>query len=85
MVDIGGTTADTEHDQLAVSGNLTIGGTLNVTLKAGYTPSPDDKFIIITATSISGTFSTLNLPTLATGFWQVNYNATNVELVIILG
>jgi hypothetical protein len=73
--EINGTTAGTQHDQITVTGTATISGTLNTTI--GYTPSNGDRIEIITATAISGTFSTVTLP----NDWKIEYSATKVELV----
>ena len=61
-VDIGGT-AGTQYDQLVVTGNVTLGGTLNTTLMNGYVPAGSETFYIIQAGgSSSGTFATTNYP-----------------------
>jgi fibronectin-binding autotransporter adhesin len=61
-IEIGGP-AGTQYDKLAVTGNLEAGGTLAVSLINGYLPLPAATFGILGG-SISGAFSTLNLPTL---------------------
>ena len=53
------------HDLLHVSGTAALGGTLNVTYAIGNSaPHIGDVFHLIDATSISGAFSSLQLPTL---------------------
>src|SRR5688500_5103378 len=55
----------TGHDRLNVTGNFTTGGILNVSLLNGYTPAPGTSFEIVLATgTVTGTFGTLNLPTI---------------------
>ncbi len=49
-----------EFDQLIVSGAVTLGGTLNLT-ETGNVPA--GSYTIITGSSVSGSFATLNLPT----------------------
>ncbi len=46
-IEIGGSTPGTDYDQLNVSGQLTLGGTLELVLINGYSPSGDDTFEII--------------------------------------
>jgi CSLREA domain-containing protein len=53
------------HDQLVVSGAATLGGTLNVTLTNGFTPAPLNNFLLLNASTLSGTFATVNLPNIA--------------------
>lgn len=74
------------HDQLVVSGAATLGGTLNVTLTNGYTPVNGDTFVIVDAASSSGTFATVNLPTLPAGQFNVAYNnaAGTVTLTAVI-
>ncbi len=59
-IEIGGTTAGTQHDQLVVSGQATLGGTLNLSLISGFMPSVGDTFQIITSGSATGNFATIN-------------------------
>ncbi|GAB5518512.1 MAG: hypothetical protein RhofKO_07630 [Rhodothermales bacterium] len=82
-IELGGTTAGTDYDQLAVSGAVSLSGTLDVSLINGFTPNAGATFSIITGGSISGTFDTVNLPTLGGGLtMSVAYNATDVQLVV---
>ena len=59
-IDLGGLTAGSQFDQLAVTGTATLDGTLNVDLIGGFTPSPGDTFQIMTYASSTGTFATIN-------------------------
>jgi YVTN family beta-propeller protein len=80
-VAIGGLTAGTQYSQLAVSGSASLAGALNVRFVNGFTPSLGNSFTILTASSVSGTFSTINSPALPAGLaWSVAYNATSVVL-----
>src|ERR1700683_786372 len=73
-IDLDGTTADTKYDVLNVSGAATLGGTLDVDTLTGFTLAAGDSFDILNYASESGTFTTLNLPTLTGGdTWNVNY------------
>ena len=52
----------TDFDQLVVNGTVTLGGTLKVSLRAGYTPVPGDKFHVVQTAAISGTFAQVVSP-----------------------
>jgi hypothetical protein len=67
-----------QFDQLRVGGAATLGGRLSVRLLNGFAPAPGDQFPILTAASVSGTFSGWDVPT---GF-SVNYSNTAVFLVV---
>ncbi|GGG35722.1 hypothetical protein GCM10011344_40760 [Dokdonia pacifica] len=67
-------------DAVTVTAAATLSGTLDVSLVNGFTPSVGDTFTILTANSISGTFTTTNLPA---GYnWNINYTATEVILEV---
>jgi hypothetical protein len=60
------------NDQAAVTGTLTYGGTLTVTTN-GPVLASGDSFTLFTAGTFSGWFSTVTLPTLASGLsWDTN-------------
>ncbi len=80
--DIGGTTAGTQYDQLAVSGAATLGGTLHVNLINGFTPSAGNSFKILTYGSKAGSFGVVNLPTLTGNSWNTTYNAGSLDLSV---
>ena len=46
-------------DTLLVDGDVALGGTLDISLLGGFTPTPGDNWQIITAGGIDGTFSSL--------------------------
>jgi len=76
--EIGGLTPGTQYDQVVVGGALTVGATLNVSLINGFTtPAANTDFTIMTGSSVSGTFATVNLPD---ANWSVVYNPTSVVL-----
>jgi hypothetical protein len=77
-IEINGTTAGTDYDQLSVTGSATLGGALQVTLENGFAPAPAAQFQILSAASRNGTFATLNVPA---GI-SVNYSNTGVFLVV---
>ncbi len=72
-------------DAVTVTGTVNLSGTLKVSLLNGYTPSYGDSFTIVTAGSISGTFSTLDLATNipVNSQWHIRYTTTEVILELI--
>ncbi|MDB5328548.1 MAG: exported protein of unknown function [Phycisphaerales bacterium] len=71
--------SSTQYGALAFSGSgdtVSLGGTLKVDLLPGATYPYGQVFTLITADSITGTFSTLNLP----AGWQVTYTVTTVSI-----
>ena len=70
-----------EHDRIVVEEEVTLGGTLTVNLRDGFTPDPTDSFTIFTADRITGTFD--NAPEMITfpgGSFEVDYRTGLVEL-----
>ncbi len=63
-VDLAGITPGTGHDKLIVTGTLTLGGTLDVSFIDGFNAIAGDSYDILDWGSRSGSFSTINLPTL---------------------
>ncbi|WP_153067345.1 SGNH/GDSL hydrolase family protein [Steroidobacter cummioxidans] len=74
VVDVGGTTACTNHGQLTVARALTLNqATLKVELTGGFTPAIGDQFKVLSFNSLSGTFGTLTLPPLPSGLsWNTD-------------
>ncbi|MEP3388886.1 MAG: LamG-like jellyroll fold domain-containing protein, partial [Reichenbachiella sp.] len=70
----GVTTPCTDYDQVQVTGTATLSGTLNLSYFGGYTPSDGHSVSILTATNISGAFSTTTLP----ANWTILYTTTDV-------
>jgi hypothetical protein len=82
-IELGGTGSG-QFDRLAVTQQATLAGTMSVTLLPGYTPIVGHTFDVVTYTTRSGTFATINLPTLAAGLgWQTTYTATLVRLTVV--
>lgn len=80
-LEIGGTTRGTEYDALAITNALTAAGTLNVSFINGFTPSGSVTFDLFDFSSASGSFSTVNLPTLdANWTWNTASLLTTGEL-----
>lgn len=88
FMELGGTTAGTEYDQLIVTNTANLLGTLDVTVPdAGrdtYRPKAGDQFDLLTAGTLVGEFDTLNLPSLDPGlFWDVDYQPTSFSLEVV--
>ena len=59
-IDLGGTTAGSQYDQLAVSGTATLGGQLDVSLINSFQPALGNTFQVLTFASSSGNFGFYN-------------------------
>ena len=82
-MELGGTTPDTEFDQLVVTGAAALDGTLDVSLINEFSPELGDSFTILTYGSHTGSFETLNMPDLDPGLaWEVAYGSTAVTLTV---
>jgi hypothetical protein len=76
-LELGGTTAGSGYDQIAVTGTATLAGTLNVSLINGFTPTTGQTFTLISSTGArSGRFGAETIPAGTT----TNYNANSVTL-----
>ena len=84
-IQIGGTTVGTHYSQLASANGASLNGTLNVKLINGFVPAIGDVFTVVTASAVTGTFKTTNLPSLSGAHWVVRYNANNVTLTVASG
>ena len=69
---LGGTTASTQYSVLTVNNSATLNGPLNLIFANGFVPSVGNSFTILTASSISGGFSSINSPAVPSGFCLVH-------------
>jgi hypothetical protein len=82
-VELGGLTAGTQYDQLAVSGPVNLNGSLNVSFVNGFVPSAGQQFTILTCASRTGTFPVKNGTFLSNNLVLVPvYSNTSVVLVV---
>ena len=82
--EIGGTTAGSQYDRLAVTGTATLAGTLDVSLINGFVPSVGHTFDVLTAGSVINTFGAVNVPPLPNcKSWQIQYLPTAVRLQVV--
>jgi autotransporter-associated beta strand protein len=70
--ELGGTLAGTQHDQLISSGAVSLAGDLIVSLTNGFTPAAGDTFNLMDWGSLTGTFTSLSLPTLSDLSWDTS-------------
>jgi len=67
LVEIGGTVAGLDHDQLIVEGTAHLAGTLQVALLDGFLPAAGDTFTVLEFGALHGTFGDIELPDLSAG------------------
>jgi fibronectin-binding autotransporter adhesin len=84
-VAIGGLTAGTEYSKMTVSGTASLSGTLTVNMINGFVPAVGKTFTILTAKSITGTFSTQYIVINSSEYFAVTYTATGVVLKVDSG
>jgi fibronectin-binding autotransporter adhesin len=84
-VSIGGTTVGTKYSQLKVTGTASLGGTLTAGLINGFTPTVGQTFTVLTASSVSGTFSNSTISINSTEHFAVSYTSTSVVLTVVSG
>jgi len=81
QISLGGTN---DHGRVKSLGAITADGTLTVALRDGFTPTLGDQFTVLSGTSLTGTFSTRQLPALSTGLeWSLDYTATALTLRVV--
>jgi CARDB/Divergent InlB B-repeat domain/Bacterial Ig-like domain len=67
--------------QVGISGNLGLDGTVELEFLNGYTPQAGDSFTLVSYTSHSGVYNTLNLPPAGTNLaWLLAYGASAITL-----
>lgn len=83
LIDLGGSVPGTEHDQLVVSGSVTLADTLGATLINAFTPLVGQTFDVVTHGPRIGIFASTDLPALGGGLvLQVVYPEGSVQLVV---
>src|SRR3989304_5989884 len=83
-IELGGTLPGSQFDRLVVGGTASLGGTLDIDLVNGFTPSAGQSFQFLTAAGgVSGTFASTLFPTLPGGLtWNLLYNMRVVALFV---
>jgi hypothetical protein len=88
-IELGGTIPGQQHDVLSVAGAVELAGDLRVSLlnlgTGVFTPEPGDEFTVLTAAGgLSGTFSSVLLPSLAEDLdWQLEYRSHAAVLRVV--
>jgi hypothetical protein len=83
-IELGGTSAGTEHDQVVITGSAGLNGILDVSIYLDFEPSVGDSFIILSYASHTGTFITENLPLLPLGMeWQIEYGSNALTITAV--
>jgi hypothetical protein len=84
-IEINGATAGTKYDQLKVTGDATLGGTLKIDL-GSFTPTVGQKFTILTAAAVADQFTTVTgLAINSNEHFTITYNAGSVVLTVVSG
>lgn len=83
VVDIAQTDPPLPSDLLLVTGNATISGTLEVRRIGGSIPVPGNRWTILQANSVSGTFQTVEFPSYAgCGAYHLIYCPTKIDVIL---
>jgi fibronectin-binding autotransporter adhesin len=82
---IGGTTGGTQYSQLQASGTANLAGTLTVALASGFHPTVGSSFTVLTAESVTGTFSNSTIAINGSEHFNVSYTSTGVVLTVASG
>jgi hypothetical protein len=84
QIELGGTALG-QYDQINVAGELTLDGTLQISLINGFTPSAGQSFDILNWGSLAGAFSAIQLPSLQGLAWNTSQLAAGMLSVAIPG
>jgi hypothetical protein len=84
---INGTTAGSGFSQLTVSGTAALAGTINFTVASAFQSSlfAGETFTVLTASSVTGTFSNTTIAINSSFHFTVTYTATGVVLTVATG
>jgi hypothetical protein len=84
---INGTTAGTGFSQIKVTGAAALAGTISFTVAAGFQSSLTlgETFTVLTASSVTGTFSNSTIAINSSFHFTVTYTATGVVLTVASG
>jgi autotransporter-associated beta strand protein len=83
VLELGGLTRGTQYDALNITGAASFGGTLSLTLIDGFTPASGNTFNLFDWGSVSGSFATLDLPSLSSGLtWDTSALYTDGTLSV---
>ena len=78
-----GMSSQADYGKLNLVSAVSLTGTFQVTLNGGYTPAAGNSFAVVTYPSLSGSFSSFNLPhPLPLAVWDPVYGATTLTLLL---
>jgi hypothetical protein len=79
---IGGITVATQYSQLKVVGAATLGGTLTAPLIGSFVPTVGQTFTVLSAGSVTGTFTNTTVAINSSEYFAVSYTKTSVVLTV---
>jgi hypothetical protein len=83
-MELGGTTPGSQFDQVHVGGNLSLDGTLRISLINGFTPSLGNSFDLLDWGAKNGSFSSILLPGLPASLaWDTSQLYSNGVLSVV--
>ncbi len=82
-IELAGSMPGAQYDQVHVTGQLSLGGKLDLSLLGTYMPAVGTTFNILDWGSLAGTFFSLQLPTLTTGIWDTSQLYTTGTLSVV--
>jgi hypothetical protein len=82
---IGGTTAGTQYSQLAITGAASLAGTLSASQINAFVPTVGQTFTVLTASSVTGTFTNTTIAINSKEHYAVSYTASSVVLTVASG
>jgi hypothetical protein len=82
-IELGGLAPATQHDQIRVTGELTLAGELSVSLLGGFSPAAGHSFNILDWGALSGQFEAINLPLLTGLAWDASQLYTTGVLSLV--
>jgi hypothetical protein len=82
-IEIGGLSPGSQFDQVHVTGQLALDGTLNVSLINSFSPAIGNSFHILDWTTLTGTFSTFELQPLTGKAWDTSQLYTSGTLFVL--
>jgi fibronectin-binding autotransporter adhesin len=85
-VAINGTASGSQYCQLAVLNGVSLGGTLTIKRSKSFTPAIGDTFTILTGSTVSGQFATVNgLSISGSEHFEITYSPSAVTLTVASG
>jgi hypothetical protein len=83
QIELGGTAAGLQYDQINAAGELSLGGTLEISLIDGFVPALGQSFDFLNAAHVVGAFSAVQLPDLPGLTWNTSQLASGTVSVVV--